>query len=141
MYCCRRQKGEQRVRTAAGNRMKREWIGFLFLLLLSVRDIREKKVNIDNIVYIENSLHRACFHLVENDSEKEYTVYKKLDDIEQEIKEEKFVRLHQSFIVNMDYVCDVKRYYAKLVNGRELPVSKQSYKSVACEYIKQRGQL
>ena len=26
--------------------MKREWIGFLFLLLLSVRDIREKKVNI-----------------------------------------------------------------------------------------------
>ena len=43
MYCCRRQKGEQRVRTAAGNRMKREWIGFLFLLLLSVRDIREKK--------------------------------------------------------------------------------------------------
>jgi len=46
LYCCRRQKGEQRVRTAAGNRMKREWIGFLFLLLLSVRDIREKKVNI-----------------------------------------------------------------------------------------------
>ena len=46
MYCCRRQKGEQRVRTAAGNRMKREWIGFLFLFLLSVRDIREKKVNI-----------------------------------------------------------------------------------------------
>ena len=45
MYCCRRQKGEQRVRTAAENRMKREWIGFLFLLLLSVRDIREKKVN------------------------------------------------------------------------------------------------
>lgn len=26
---------------------------------------REKKVNIDNIVYIENFLHRACFHLVE----------------------------------------------------------------------------
>ena len=54
---------------------------------------REKKVNIDNIVYIENFLHRACFHLVENDSEKEYTVYKKLNDIEQEIKEEKFVRI------------------------------------------------
>ena len=102
---------------------------------------REKKVNIDNIVYIENFLHRACFHLVENDSEKEYTVYKKLNDIEQEIKEEKFVRIHQSFIVNMDYVCDVKRYYAKLVNGRELPVSKQKYKSVASEYIKQRGKL
>ena len=26
--------------------MKREWIGFLFLLMLSVRDIREKKINI-----------------------------------------------------------------------------------------------
>ncbi len=25
--------------------MRLEWIGFLFLLLLSVRDIREKKVN------------------------------------------------------------------------------------------------
>lgn len=46
MYCCRRQKGEQHVRIAAENKMKREWIGFLFLLLLSVRDIREKKVNI-----------------------------------------------------------------------------------------------
>ena len=102
---------------------------------------REKKVNIDNIVYIENSLHRACFHLVENDSEKEYAVYKKLNDIEQEIKEEKFVRIHQSFIVNMDYVCDVKRYYAKLVNGNELPVSKQRYKSVVWEYIKQKGEV
>ena len=47
---------------------------------------REKKVNIDNIVYIENSLHRACFHLVENDSEKEYTVYKKLDDMNRRLK-------------------------------------------------------
>ena len=102
---------------------------------------REKKVNIDNIVYIENSLHRACFHLIENDSEKEYAVYKKLNDIEQEIKEEKFVRIHQSFIVNMDYVCDVKRYYAKLVNGNELPVSKQRYKSVVWEYIKQKGEV
>ncbi len=102
---------------------------------------REKKINIDNIVYIDNFLHRACFHLVENDMEKEYTVYKKLDDIEQEIKEEKFVRIHQSFIVNMDYVCDVKRYYAKLINGNELPVSKQRYKSVVCEYTKQRGKL
>lgn len=46
LYYCRRQKGEQRVRTAAGNKMRREWICFLFLLLLSVRDIREKKVNI-----------------------------------------------------------------------------------------------
>lgn len=46
MYCCRRQKGEQHVRIAAENKMRREWIGFLFLLLLSVRDIREKKVNI-----------------------------------------------------------------------------------------------
>lgn len=46
MYCCRRQKGEQHARIAAGNKMRREWICFLFLLLLSVRDIREKKVNI-----------------------------------------------------------------------------------------------
>ena len=79
--------------------------------------------------------------MVENDSEKEYAVYKKLNDIEQEIKEEKFVRIHQSFIVNMDYVCDVKRYYAKLVNGNELPVSKQRYKSVVWEYIKQKGEV
>ena len=41
----------------------------------------------------------------------------------------------------MDYVCDVKRYYAKLVNGNELPVSKQRYKSVVWEYIKQKGEV
>lgn len=46
MYCCHRQKGEQHARIAAENKMRREWICFLFLLLLSVRDIRERKINI-----------------------------------------------------------------------------------------------
>ena len=96
---------------------------------------------ISNIVYIESSLHRISFHVYEDGRDKIYTIYKKMDDIEIEFKAEDLVRVHQSFIVNMKYVCDIKRYCVKLINSIEIPVSKQRYKNAILEYARQKGEI
>ena len=92
-------------------------------------------------MYIESSLHKISFHFDENGREKIYTIYKKMDDIELELKAEELVRIHQSFIVNMRYVCDIKRYCVKLMNSVEIPVSKQRYKNAILEYARQKGEI
>ena len=102
---------------------------------------KSKKVMISNIVYIESSLHRISFHVYEDGRDKIYTIYKKMDDIEIEFKAEELVRVHQSFIVNMRYVCDIKRYCVKLINSIEIPVSKQRYKNAILEYARQKGEI
>ena len=102
---------------------------------------KSKKVMISNIVYIESSLHRISFHVYEDGRDKIYTIYKKMDDIEIEFKAEELVRVHQSFIVNMKYVCDIKRYCVKLINSIEIPVSKQRYKNAILEYARQKGEI
>ncbi|MBU5478287.1 LytTR family DNA-binding domain-containing protein [Eubacterium sp. MSJ-13] len=102
---------------------------------------KSKRVVTANIMYIENSLHRISFHFNENGTENIYTVYKKMDDIEMELKAEELVRVHQSFIVNMKYVCDIKRYYVKLINSVKIPISKQRYKNAVLEYARQKGAI
>ena len=102
---------------------------------------KSKKVMISNIVYIESSLHRISFHVYVDGRDKIYTIYKKMDDIEIEFKAEELVRVHQSFIVNMKYVCDIKRYCVKLINSIEIPVSKQRYKNAILEYARQKGEI
>ena len=57
--------------------------------------------------------------------------YAKLGDIETSLPESKFVRCHQSYIVNLDYVqqLDKAARYFRLVSGREIPISKSYYTS------------
>lgn len=103
---------------------------------------KAKKIVIANIMYIENTLHKVSFHFNDNGEEKIYTIYnKKLDDVEQEIRAEELVRIHQSYIVNMKYVSDIKRYSVKLINSVEIPVSKQRYKTAVLEYARQKGEI
>ena len=63
-------------------------------------------------------------------------MYDKLDNIEVTLKPYKFFRIHQSYLVNMNYIKDVTRYQASLFNGIELNISKKYYKKVLEEYIK-----
>lgn len=58
---------------------------------LDYRDIR----------YLESSGHRVMIHLSDGNKE---TIYAKLDELEARMSDERFIRCHKSFLVNMDYV-------------------------------------
>lgn len=80
--------------------------------------------NINDLVYCESDNNYTKFHLIDGDV---VLVSKTLKSFEQQLPEESFFRIHQSFIVNLDYV----KYFVKKDNllilntGEKLPVAQR----------------
>lgn len=88
-----------------------------------------KKIFIDEIIYIESRLHWVEFHLNENGMNL-YQVHEKLDDIEKRLPDSKFLRIHKSYLVNIECIEEVKNYSILLNTGERLPVPKLRYRYV-----------
>lgn len=99
-----------------------------------------KAVSLERLLYIESKLHKLEFHVME-DSIKIYTMYATLNDIEKELDSIGFIRVHQSFLVNLKYVINVLRYKAILSNGEELVIPKARYKEVKDSFIAYQGEI
>ena len=99
-----------------------------------------KSIPVDSILYVESRLHKVIFFVVE-DGVKEYYKYGRMDDVEPELRQYGFSRVHQSFLVNMRFVKSVERYVAQLKNGTEVSISKKYYKDTEMEYIRGQGEL
>lgn len=89
----------------------------------------EKEISLDRLLYIESKLHKLEFHIMEQDM-KIYTMYEKLNKMEQKLEGYGFIRIHQSFLANLKYIKEVKRYKVILNNGIELRIPKARYKQV-----------
>lgn len=97
-----------------------------------------KEILVDKILYIESSLHKVKFFVLE-DEKKEYQMYGKLERMAEDMKPYGFTRIHQSFLVNMKYVISVERYVARLIDGTEVSISKKYYYEAKTAYTKTRG--
>lgn len=96
----------------------------------------KKSIKVDEIVYIETSRHKNIFYV----GERTYSIYKKLDEIEQELKGLDFLRIHQSFLVNMHYIDKISSYVLRLKTGRELSVPKARYPEVKRQFMMFKGE-
>ena len=85
----------------------------------------------EEILYIETNRHKNFFYTASGT----YSIYKKLGDIEMELKGMGFVRAHQSFLVNMRYVEKISSYVLRLTNGQEISVPKSLYQEVKRQYL------
>lgn len=97
------------------------------------------RIPADHILYVESRLHKVLFFILE-EGVKEYCKYDRLDCVEQELGPYGFLRIHQSFLVNVKYVQNVERYSAFLENGITLSISKRYYKDIERAYIIRRGE-
>ena len=93
------------------------------------------KLNVDDIIYIETNRHRNVFYT----KKQIYTIYKKMDEIEEELAEFGFVRVHQSFLVNMRYIEKISSYILRLITGKEISVPKSRYQEVKRRYALYKG--
>ncbi|MDE7007155.1 MAG: LytTR family transcriptional regulator, partial [Lachnospiraceae bacterium] len=89
----------------------------------------------DEIIYIETARHKNIFYV----GDQTYSIYKKLDEIEEELKGMGFIRIHQSFLVNLRYVDKISSYVLYLSNGQELSVPKARYPAVKKQYMQYIG--
>lgn len=100
----------------------------------------EKKIRIENILYIESKLHKLEFNILEHGLAT-YTMYGTLNELENELEEYPFLRIHQSFLVNLKYIKCVTGYKDVLSNGQKLTVPRARYKTVKDIFIAYKGEL
>lgn len=100
----------------------------------------EKNIPLERIVYIESKLHKLEFHVLEVPM-KTYSMYETLNALEKELLEFGFLRIHQSYLVNLQHVKKVTAYHATLNNGQILPIPKTRYRDVKNAFIAYIGEL
>lgn len=93
-----------------------------------------KNVFLEKLLYIESRLHKLEFYIMD-DNINRYTLYGKLDDIEKELDNKDFLRIHQSFLVNIKHIANISQYEAVLNNGTRLKISKNRYKFARENFI------
>lgn len=99
---------------------------------LAIRSDRKYRyLYLDEILYIESDKHTVTVHM------KDGTVVnatEKLNDIEKRIHNRKFLRCHQSYLVNMAYVSDVKDGFI-MSDGSKVPMRVRGRKEITDQYF------
>lgn len=94
------------------------------------------KINIEDITYIEIQRKDMTIH-TEN---KIYETKMTMDKIEKELKNHNFYRCHKSFLVNINYVENIKQYVAILDNKEEISVSRHRFKDFKHKFLSSLGE-
>lgn len=100
----------------------------------------EKEIPIDRICYIESMAHKLLFHITDIEVQ-QYSVYDKLDHIEELLVGYGFLRIHKSYLVNIKYVDEVVCYTVRLKNGKQLPIPREKYQQVKVRYYEMMGDM
>lgn len=90
-----------------------------------------KNLPLNDILYFESNKRVLIVHTKGED----YSFYGKLDDIEDSLKNDNFIRIHQSFLVNAFKINSVSKTEVTLKNGDILPVSKSRATAVKEAYL------
>lgn len=83
------------------------------------------------VLYIETKGHKNYFHLTDG---RIFSIYRKLDELEQDFSGMDFLRCHQSYLVNMYYIDKISSYVLTLTSGEQLSVPKARYKEVKKQF-------
>lgn len=97
----------------------------------------KKKLLGKDICYVESDLHILRFHMA--DREEEYSIPGKLDEFQKMPVFHSFIRIHKSYLVNVDEIQSVKKYQVRLKNGTELGISRSRYRETEEAFVRNEG--
>ena len=83
------------------------------------------------ILFAESNNAKCILHRT---GQRSYTVYKRLDEIEQELNDRRFLRCHQSFLVNMDHIRRADKQF-ELFTGDVVQVRQRDVKAIRRAYL------
>lgn len=92
---------------------------------------KEIMLSIKNIVYIEHYSRKLKIKMIDG---KEHISSGKLSEYEKKLSPYYFVRIHNSFLLNLRYLKHIKNYTAIISNKDELPISKKYIKEVRMQF-------
>lgn len=116
----------EKIRELTGRLLKREQ-----RRRVEIRSKRQYRYPyIDEIMYAESEAHMIWIHLRDGS---EIVAQEKLGDLEERISERRFLRCHQSYLVNMDYIRDAEDGFV-LKNGTNIPIRVRGRKEILESY-------
>lgn len=86
-----------------------------------------------DVLYFESSARLITAHMLAPNQPLEF--YGQLTTLEQRITHSPFVRIHQSFLVNMQHITSVQRRVVTLADGTVLTCSRAYYTKAFCTYM------
>lgn len=99
----------------------------------------EKSIPMEKIMYIESNLHKLTFHVFDKEAVS-YTMYETLNKITGIFPEE-FVRIHQSYLVNLKFVRCMMENQLLLSNSERLPIARSKLKETRDRVTLYKGAL
>lgn len=88
-----------------------------------------------NIVYVESMGRKLIFHVAEKEP---IEIYEKMDIVQANL-DNRFLRIHKSYLVNMRYISERSNNSVILFTGETLPISKANLKDVKMKFITYLG--
>ena len=86
---------------------------------------------LNEILYIESSNSKCIIH---SRSGEKFTVYTQLRKIENELNDSRFLRCHQSYIVNMNHIYKADKCF-ELTNGEKVLIRQRNLKEIRGIYF------
>jgi two-component system, LytTR family, response regulator LytT len=94
-----------------------------------------------DILFIESDAKLLNIHTVSN---KNFKFLSKLDDIQNNINDRRFLRCHKSFLLNMDYALSIEDYSFRLIDNTRISVTQRNFatiKKTFFDYILDKSNL
>lgn len=122
-YLKAKNKQSKKIELEMISRLSREIKGFTRSSKLAIPvDSGLQMVDLETIITLESSDGYVLFTLTEG---KKIVSSKRMTYFEQNLSNSQFIRIHRSYMVNRDFVESYHKVgFVKLVNGNELPVSR-----------------
>lgn len=88
-------------------------------------------VPLNEIMYVESDNTKCILHRTDDRC---YSIYKKLCEIEAELSDSRFLRSHQSYLVNMNYIREANDVFV-LKNGDEVLIRQKSKNEIKQKFL------
>lgn len=100
-----------------------------------------RKLFLKDILFIESTARILSIHTIHD---KVYTIVSRLDEIQEHINDPRFIRCHQSYLVNMDYISCVENYSFKMINDQMITIVQRNFagiKKIFYDYLLDKANM
>lgn len=94
---------------------------------------------IEDVLYMEVVQHNVTVRVKKGGQVKSYEIYSSLSEMEDQLKERGFLRIHKSYLVNMRHLAKFQSKLAVLDDGTELRVGERAYAENKKKYLLWKG--
>lgn len=95
-------------------------------------------VNLDDLVFVKTDGRALAFYS-SGSTTPSFRSRITLQSLEEQLSEQGFLRIHNSYLVNLEYVTSIQTKGVQLKTGETLPLSLHRYREIKEKYLEWKG--